>query len=271
MSHAKYIWMTDLHLNWSLPGTKARFVSDITKQEPSGLIISGDISHGLTVCRDLRYLAENLSIPIYFVLGNHEYSFRSASKLHIKIKRLTAKYSNLHWMTEEGVLALESKSEDKVAIIGTEGWYDGRAGSSRLLKYTLDWILMPDIRRLPTMADRIKKFQSMADDSAEFIKNKLLEALVEHDTVYILTHFPPYVEASEHYTLFSKFWKAYNINYVMGQAIEDVMKDYPNKKVVVLSGHVHRSTYITVASNILCLVGAAKYCGMPNRRDTLYL
>lgn len=267
----KFLWYTDLHLNWSLPGTRTRFVMDIKAQEPEGLILSGDISHGLTICRDLKFLAENLDIPIYFVLGNHEYLLKNIDKLHSKIRKLTKEYPHLHWMTEAGVLSLKSRSEDKVAIIGEEGWYDGRAGSKGLLKYTLDWLLIPEIRKLPTMADRIKKFQSMADKSAESIKEKLHAALQEHDSVYILTHFPPFIEASEHYGLFHKMWKAYNINYVMGQTIEDVMKGYPNKKVTVLSGHVHRATYITIAHNVLCLVGEAKYCGMPNRKDTLYL
>lgn len=53
----KYVCYADTHLNWSLPGTKTRFVMDIKAQEPEGLILSGDISHGLTICRDLKFLA----------------------------------------------------------------------------------------------------------------------------------------------------------------------------------------------------------------------
>lgn len=267
----KYLWYTDLHLNWSLPGTRTRFIADIKEQDPAGLILTGDISHGLTICRDLKFLASNLDIPIYFVLGNHEYLFRNMSKLHVKIKQLTAEYSNLHWMTESGILTLKSKSEEKTAIVGTEGWYDGRFGNYNLLKYTLDWMLIPELRKLSSMQERIAKFRSLADASASFIKEKLIEALKTHDCVYIITHFPPYVEASEHYGLLHKLWKAYNINSIMGRTIEGVMEQYSNKKVIVLSGHVHRATYINIAHNILCLVGDAKYCGMPNRKDTLYL
>ncbi len=264
----KYVWYTDTHLNWALPWNKVRFVKRIESENPNGVFLTGDISHGISIAWDLKYLAENLSIPIYFVLGNHDYHYRKMEDVHNSVRELTAKYSNLHWMTESDVISLNKKT----AIIGTEGWYDGRIGDTKYLKYTLDWLVISNFRKLPNMEARIEMFRELADNSALIIKNKLEKALLTHKTVYILTHYPPWKEANRAFGSFMEpYWLPYNVNIAMGQMIEQVMDGRNKKKVVTLAGHTHTDCWIHVSKNIECKVNKAKYTGLPRNEECIFI
>ena len=116
----KYLWYTDTHLDKVTPWRKYSFLKYLEKENPVGIILTGDISNGRKTEEDLSRIADAVSCPIYFVLGNHDYHHSSIAKTHDKIRKLCLKYPNLIWMTEAGVVPIN----EEVAIIGTEGWYD---------------------------------------------------------------------------------------------------------------------------------------------------
>lgn len=265
----KYLRYTDTHLDKVAPWTKFRFISHIKKENPEGIFITGDISSGLMTSLDLRILASQVKCPIYFVLGNHDYHFSSFQKTHDNIRKLCQKYSNLVWMTESSVVHLS----EEAALIGTEGWYDAGIGKPSYLAATPDWMLIEDLRKLPSMNDRIELFRSLADKSCEIIADKLEKALDQnYKTVYILTHFPPWKEATRDVgTFMEPFWLPYNVNLRLGKTIESLMKDRNKRQVIVLAGHTHSDCWIHVSRNIECKVNRAKYYGSLRNEEIIFI
>jgi hypothetical protein len=263
----RYVWYSDPHLNMSvLPWMKRFFVRRLEGLHADGLFLSGDISSGKNLENDLRYLARNFPGPIYFVLGNHDYHGRYMDSVHDDVRRLCDFYPNLHWLTESDVVSL---NED-VALIGAEGWYDALSGDPSYLKWTTDWLLTHDLRVLPDMESRIKFFRHLAEMSANQLEKKLVDSLESHKTIFIVTHFPPWKEATRAVgTKMEKFWLPYNANTVLGQMIERVMEGRKKKRVIVLAGHTHTPCKVRVSNSIECVVARASYFGTVRPEETI--
>lgn len=265
----KFAWYSDTHLNLSiLPFLKRLFLRRLNNSGASGVFITGDVSSGRWIESDLKFLARHFSGPIYFVLGNHDYHGRHIESVHADVRRLSKKYSNLRWLTEEPIISL---AED-VALIGNEGWYDTSLGNSDLLRYTTDWLVTFDFLHLNNHEERLEMWSNMAKKSAELISEKLITALDTNKTVYILTHFPPWKEATKTAgTRLEKLWLSYNTNAIMGATIEKIMNERKDKRVVVLSGHTHMPCHIRVSNSIECIVSRASYLGRVTPEETIII
>jgi Icc protein len=265
----KYLWYTDTHLDKLLPWTLFRFIRHIKKENPKGIFLTGDISNGIMTCFHLKLLAKFIKCPIYFVLGNHDYHLTSIAKQHEKIRALCKKYPNLIWMTESDVIDLHHE----VGLIGVEGWYDAQLGNPKYLKATMDWFMTEEFRKLPNMEARIEAFRALADQSCHILEDKLEKALAQDfKTIYILTHFPPWKEATrDEGTFLEKYFLPYNVNMRLGQMIERVMADRKKRNVTVLAGHTHTDCWIHVSRNIECKVNKAKYYDSVRNEETIFI
>ena len=145
---------------------------------------------------------------------------------------------------------------DDVAIIGDEGWFDGRNGNTDYLKFTIDQYLIQDFKKHKSMDEKLEHWRKMSLESSLKIESKLQKALNKgYKTVYILTHFPAFIEATRHAgSIFEKFWLPYNINMFLGKVLTDLILDH-NHKIVLLTGHTHEPKTIKINKNIICYVG----------------
>jgi 3',5'-cyclic-AMP phosphodiesterase len=260
---------SDTHFNFTMPWTPGNFASKLLEENPAGLILAGDIACGLTIKQTLKSLAKKLDhIPIYFVVGNHDYyatSIRETTKI---LKELCATYPNLHWLTDTDHIALT----DDVALIGEDGWYDGRLGNPVYLSYNFDWMVIDEFYKLKGAAEKAAYGQKLADDATAYLRVKLERALEKFQTVYVITHMPPWAEATRAVgTEMEDFWLPYNVNSGMGKMIEEVMKDRHNQNVIVLAGHTHVPAIVHVAHNIECIVQPGKYLGAPTEHNCLFI
>ncbi len=265
----KYLWYTDTHLDKVAPWTLMRFIYHIRNQNPNGVFLTGDISTGPMLCSHLRLMAKFIKCPIYFVLGNHDYHFTSIKKQHENLRALRQEYPNLIWLTESDIIDLNHE----VGLIGTEGWYDARLGNPNYLKYSFDWVLTKEFRNLPNIKSRVEVFRELSSKSCDFIRDQLERALdQDFKTVYILTHFPPWKEATrDEGTILEPFYLPYNVNLALGQTIEKVMKERKKRNVTVLAGHTHTDAWIHVARNIECKVNKAKYYGYVRNEEHIFI
>ena len=265
----KYLWFTDTHLDKVTPWKKVIFLKRLQSEKPKGIIITGDISNGRGTCDDLAMIAQAVSCPIYFVLGNHDYHWSSIEKTHEKIRELCKKHPHLIWMTDAGVVHIN----EEVCFIGTEGWYDAEEGKPEYLQMTFDWFLTEDFRRMPDMRTRIKAWRKMAKESSDQIENLLEKAIEQkYKNIYVLTHVPPWKEATrDQGTLLEKFWLPYNCNLHLGRGIEKVMAEHKKKHVTVLAGHTHTDCWIHVARNIECKVNKAKYYDSVRNEEHIFI
>jgi 3',5'-cyclic-AMP phosphodiesterase len=265
----KYLWFTDTHLDKVPPWSLTRFILHIVKEDPKGVILTGDIANGMLTCWYLKLLAKFIKCNIYFVLGNHDYHFHSIEEMHKKIRALCKEHPNLIWMTDAGVLHIN----EEVAFIGAEGWYDADNGKPEYLKMTFDWFMVEDFKKLPDMKARIEAWQELAAQSADDLTDKLEKAIEQgYKSIYVLTHFPPWKEATRDVgTFMEKFWLPYNANLRLGRALEKVMYEHKKKYITVLAGHTHTDCWIHVSRNIECKVSKAKYYGELRNEEHLFI
>jgi predicted phosphohydrolase len=265
----KYLWFTDTHLNRVNPLKKLLFIHHIIKEDPKAVFFTGDISSGLTLYYDLYLLATFIRCPIYFVLGNHDYWYSDFKTIENKIKSLQEIFPNLIWLTKSDIIHLNND----VALIGDEGWYDGYNGDNNYLKFTLDQIAVKEFRELKTIEERLAHWRMLSAQSNARIEQKLTKALDQgYKTVYILTHFPPWKEATrDRGTILEQFWLPYNTNMKLGESIERIMRSRPRQKAFVLSGHTHCDSFIHVSPNIECKVNQNKHFGWMRNEELMFI
>ena len=242
------LWLTDTHI-WR----KHAFLEAITKEDPTAILHSGDLTDGFLLEGVLDFLGARLPCPIYYVGGNHELFGSDIETTHALFRSMGAKYPNLIWATERGIIPLN----ETTALIAHEGWYDCLFGNEDCIRLTFDWFMVKDFRVLPGMNSRIEMFRAMAKESAEVLSTRLEEALATYETVYLISHIPAWVEAAKAMGNFVfKIWGLYNTNWILGQELERVMAKHPTKKLISLFGHSHHPLTFNPASNIECRVGA---------------
>ena len=83
----KACWLTDIHLNFLTPEEIYSFFKKIDESHPDIILIGGDTGEAYSIIRYLQMFEEHFDIPIYFVLGNHDYYQGSISKVNNKLKK----------------------------------------------------------------------------------------------------------------------------------------------------------------------------------------
>jgi Icc-related predicted phosphoesterase len=251
------IWTTDLHLNFCSDAVIREFLNDIKAGEPSALLIGGDIGEADSFDGYLKQFSEDLRIPIYFVLGNHDAYHGSIAEVRRKAAALTKESDWLHWLPEAGVVEITPE----VGLIGHGGWGDGRLGSYHSSSVRLnDFVLISELKGLgPT--GLLNKLTELGDEAAAHFEKILPEALNRFKTVLVLTHVPPYVEACWHEGETSgPDWSPFFACWATGMVLKEAMEARPDQEMLVLCGHTHSPGEADILPNLKVLTGGARYC-----------
>ena len=124
-------WATDVHLNFVTDGGADAFADAVAAADPAALLLTGDIAEAPSVARALERVAARLALPVYFVLGNHDYYRSSIAAVRAAMADLGRRVETLRYLPLSGVVALTGET----ALVGHDGWNDGRCGdyaSSRI-------------------------------------------------------------------------------------------------------------------------------------------
>ena len=92
-------WLTDIHLNFLLAQQVHEFLKSVVEVRPDAVLVSGDIAESHNVCDYLEQMREMIPVPIYFVLGNHDYYHGSIVETRIRVQQFCAERSGLHYLT----------------------------------------------------------------------------------------------------------------------------------------------------------------------------
>lgn len=247
---AKWLWATDLHLDLARTKAIRTFIDSVVAKRPECLLIAGDIAESGSVEKSLVFLAQETQLPIYFVLGNHDFYGSSLAK------RLSKKYLQLHDLTLEGVIALSPKT----ALIGHDGWADALAGDYMASPIELrDQYEIEDFQAL-SKAERYRLLVQLGKQAAEEVERKLREALKTFDQVILVTHVPPFNEGALYENLPANAdYAPHFVCKQMGEKILQTMQSHPEKALLVLSGHSHHEADYAPLPNVRCLTGYADY------------
>lgn len=256
MCSRRLVWLTDIHLNFVDPDRFGRMVDEITSQRPDAVLIGGDIAEAHDVGDWLSRLDERLSVPICFVLGNHDFYYGGIRTVRESIEQLCAQRAHLCYLSLDGVVSVSSQT----AVIGHDGWCDARAGDYESSTLVLnDYLLIEELRGI-TRDERREVLGRLGDEAAEHIRSRLVEAVANHPRVVLLTHLPPLREACWYQgRTADDNWAPHFTCAAMGQAILEIMPAYPEQRLTVLCGHTHSPGVHCPLPNVEVITGGAEY------------
>lgn len=249
-------WLTDIHLNFLKHNQLEAFLLLLSEKLVDCFLISGDIGEADKIIDCLKYAESVLKRPIYFVLGNHDYYEGSIKEVRSMIADLTKDSENLVWLNEVDHVSLSTNT----VLIGHDSWADGRFGDFYLSSVELNDFYLIDELKTRNRTARINAIQELANEAAEHFRRVLPLAANNHKQIIVLTHVPPFREATWHEGQISgDDWLPFFSCKVVGDVLKDFMGQHPAKEMTVLCGHTHSSGQCEVLSNLKVVTGGAEY------------
>jgi len=258
-------WATDVHLNFLSASGMDAFCEALAQEEPDAVVITGDIAEAPSVESLLSVVAAELKTPIHFVLGNHDYYRGSVPRVRAAVTELCRRSSWLSWLPAAGVTELSRH----VALVGVDGWADGRLGDYVRSPVMLnDYVLIAELCGL-TRADRLTRLHALGDAEAARLEELLAEALGTYQRVIVATHVPPFKEACWHEGRISNDdWLPHFTCRAVGEVLRRAALAHPDRKIRVLCGHTHGAGMAEILPNLKVMTGGAEY-GEPRIQGTL--
>lgn len=260
MSTHKIAWLTDIHLNFLKNDERKKFYQSIVEASVNAILITGDIAEASDVCQILNAFSLDTAMPIYFVLGNHDYYSGSVASVRKKIHALCAQNANLIWLGKPESIALSTHT----ILVGHDGWADARYGDFDHSNVNLnDSRLITELFQafLLSKSELKSQMQKLADVDAETLKQTLAKVTnSNYKKVIIATHAPPFPECSWHKDKPSdNNWLPYFASKAIGDVIADVAQKHPKIEFQVLCGHTHTRNVTKIANNLEVRAGGAEY------------
>lgn len=255
----KLVWLSDIHLDIAYSGASNAFIElTLGDDRPDGVILTGDISNGESLSQHLLELASVFGVPLYAVLGNHDYYHRSISSVRGEVRSLQGRHPRIVWLSYSGVVHLA----DGVVLLGHDGWADGTSGNGIIDSPARlnDEVLIEEQAACVDRGELAELVKELADDGTAYLKSRLDGLGEDVRNVLVATHVPPFEEAAlyqgkqtddDHLPHFA--------NPRMGVMLFDHVKEHPGRKLTVLCGHTHHRAFVQPHPQIDVHVAHAEY------------
>ncbi|NIL97139.1 MAG: phosphoesterase [Planctomycetales bacterium] len=254
------LWLTDIHLNFVDNRGVKILLDRVQRQQADAVLLTGDVGESHSLLPYLAQMNDAWDCPIYFVLGNHDFYFGSIERLREEVQRFCQSQPQLSYLTS---LEIEELTP-RIGLIGHDGWADGRIGD-----YERSIVMMNDYRLIHELApfkkeERLAVLHALGDEAAAHVRRVLPQALDTYGEVVFLTHVPPLREACWYEgQLSDDEWAPHFTCKAIGDALLDIMPDYPDHHLTVLCGHTHSRGETHPLPNLEIRTGAADY-GKPD-------
>jgi 3',5'-cyclic AMP phosphodiesterase CpdA len=254
-------WATDIHLDHASEGARRKFCESVNERADA-VLITGDISESHILGSSLTMLAELIVRPIYFVLGNHDFYRGSVASTRRIVDHVVSDTKGLVYLSQAGVVPLTRET----ALVGHDGWADGRLGDLYGSDVILnDFLLIDELKHWRAQYELDKPalrraLETLGDEAATYLKGVLPAAAEKYPCVIVATHIPPFREAAwfrgspsadDYLPFFS--CKA------VGDVLVDAAPKHPACQFLVLCGHTHDGSEVQVLENLRVLTGPAEY------------
>jgi len=258
---SKFAWVTDCHLDHidGDPNALIRFAESLVVHNPTGILITGDVSIAKKLVYHLSAVERIVQRPIYFVLGNHDYWGADTTQVRKAMHELTNVSPFLRYMPT----MLYQAATAATAVVGHDCWYDALWGDWQNSGFTMnDWTSMGDFvqvnRNKATIVATAKK---LAFDGVTHIHNGIKSAVRYHRNVLVLTHVPPFPQChiGPDGQPGSQQAMPWYVSKMLGDMLMDASKSFPAVTFTVLSGHTHGKSTFQAAKNLIVHTGAADY------------
>jgi 3',5'-cyclic AMP phosphodiesterase CpdA len=263
----RVVWATDIHLNFLSQQERSIFYSSIHAGQPDAVFITGDIAEAPCLQELLHEMQQAIDVPLYFVLGNHDFYHGSIETVRREIQYWCLTQSGLTYLSSSGLIELTPKT----VLIGHDGWGDGRFGNYQQSPVRLsDQELIRDFQSLDRDAV-LCKLQAFGDEAAAYLHEVLTKALDSYEQVMCLTHVPPFKEACWYQgKMGNDDWLPYFACKATGDVLMKMAQVRPDCHLTVLCGHTHHAGTVNMRPNLHVMTGAAEY-GQPTIQQTLLI
>jgi 3',5'-cyclic AMP phosphodiesterase CpdA len=249
-------WATDIHLDLLEAPQRRAFAERVAATGSDGLLLTGDISDQRALGRHLLEITQAVDVPVYFVLGNHDYYHGAVAAGRAEVRQLCAQTPGLTWLHGAEVVTLRTE----VALVGVDGWGDARLGAPDTTPIQLnDFRYIEELAWLPTK-ERNAALRALGDESATALARPLEAALQACARVIVATHIPPFAEACWHEgALSDDDWLPFFSCAAVGAVLLAAADAHPTKQLEVYCGHTHSPGVATPRPNLVVHTGGARY------------
>lgn len=254
----KIIWASDIHLNFIGHSERREFYRRIRRKNGNIVVISGDIAESQDFAHLIKEMEDYTNLPVYFVLGNHDFYGSS-------IKAVKKEAKKLNWLG--GISGVQLDLNTK--LIGVDGWGDCRAGDYENSRLTMsDWIYIDELREayeamtyIPNCDELKKTLQELADKDASLMVRRVRRAAKEnYSNIIIVSHVPPFEEACLYAGKKSTpSGLPFFCSVILGEKILPLTKEFPEINFTWLSGHTHSRGIYEPTHNLTVKVAEANY------------
>ncbi|KAB0667701.1 metallophosphoesterase [Oryzomonas japonica] len=257
----KLAWLTDVHLNFVGRSAVEELCNAIRLSGVDAVMITGDLASSKHLYQYLDYLADGLKMPIYFILGNHDYYGSSIHQVNFEVGGGVKARENLFWLSRSGVVELTPD----ICLIGHEGLADGRLGNPNDSDVMLNDYYQIEELRQPSKELRLEVQHKLGDEAAAYLKEQLREAVGvrQYKSVIVALHVPPFAEACWHEGNLSdaNFLPHFGCK-ATGEVLREYAQNFPAVDFVVYCGHTHSPGYAEILPNLKVHTAGAEY-GQP--------
>jgi len=249
-------WITDPHFNFASKEVLEHLLSQIRDSDAEALLISGDIAEAHDVCFWVKHLAAELSLPVYFVLGNHDYYHGTIDGVRGAVSAACQQVSALTWLGCSGPVWLRKN----IALVGHGGWGDARLG-----KWAQSPVRLNDHRLIADLTGHNRAhlqglLHELGDEAAAHLHKQLEEVAHKADTVLVLTHVPPFRGACWHEgELSNDDWLGDFTCAATGNVLRSFADAHRETRVQVYCGHTHSDGVYQDRANLIVTTGGARY------------
>ena len=254
-------WTTDIHLNHVPSLIRERFLGLVAAQDCDGIVISGDIAESADVVRHLQVLADTVTVPVFFVLGNHDFYGSSIGATVQKVIRACRENDRLRYLTDMPAVPLDTFGrQDRTYLVGEDGWGDATEGDFEQSYVRLnDFVQIRDFcESEPTTWKQT--LEHLGARSADRLAAKLRAIPEDAQQILVVTHVPPFREACwyEGRTT-DDHWAPFFVCGQVGRVLRDISQSRPQCNYSVLCGHTHHSGIARLEPNLTVFTGSACY------------
>jgi 3',5'-cyclic-AMP phosphodiesterase len=249
-SGVRIAWATDLHLDFADKAASDRLIASVRESNPDCLVVTGDTGESNTWRPLLDSLKTRIGKPVYFVLGNHDY-YRSTIQ---RVRESAAKVDG--WLVKSGVLLLS----EEVALVGHDGWGDGRLGDYANSNVMLnDYLLIGELVHENRFA-RLRVLEELGNETADHFRRWIPVAAQRRKRIFVATHVPPFRDACWHQGRISdNHWLPHFSCAAAGDALLALADEFADVEFTVLCGHTHGEGYARMRPNLEVFTGGAEY------------
>lgn len=249
----RLLWITDAHLDHLSDSAEDAWFEKLGKTHADVLLLGGDTANARVFSRMLGRIEEVFSGVVALVAGNHDYYHTSISDFRAKLSGLQRSGVIVF---EPGCQSTPIRLTERVYLCGSGGWGDATAGYADAAGMALnDENLIAELRT----GNLTARLRELGKESAKHLQTQLKAVPEGTSCVIVLTHVPPWPEASWHegrnsdaMALPRFCWQA------GGRVISQAAELMPQTRFIVLCGHTH-SDGLWKSGNIDCHTAGSAY------------